>query len=242
MVDLGSPLEPLHSPRARDKPLHDEARENDWIFSLPLTLEELYGCAYQRYRISRKLRSGQTQSVKVDVKVSPNWHDGTRIRLPGIGNERDDGTFQDIVFVVEQEPHDAFTRVGHDLYVSLQVPWRESCPRPYASSSSVSSDSTEDDDLWFGDESVYVRALDGKEYALPIPRSLVEAADGTHVRGMGMPIRKHGKIVGHGDLIVKCVASSRLLSGSGLTVTLSPTDGSLPFPNQKRDDGPGGKT
>ena len=32
---------------------------------------------------------------------------------------------------------------------------------------------------------------------------LVEAADGTRIFGAGMPIRKNGKVVGKGDLVIR---------------------------------------
>ncbi|KIP10519.1 hypothetical protein PHLGIDRAFT_65566, partial [Phlebiopsis gigantea 11061_1 CR5-6] len=170
---------------------------------LPLTLEELYHGVSQNYRITRTLRSGETQSVKIHLRVSPSWRDGTRVRVPGVGNERAAGGFQDIVFVVEEQPHAAFVRAGDDVLVSVQVPWADAPPRPYSSS----SDATEDDADACGeeDEAVYVRALGGREYAVPIPRSLVEAADGTRIVGAGMPVRKGGKLLGRGDLIIKCV-------------------------------------
>lgn len=120
-----------------------------------------------------------------------------------MGNEQEDGTFQDIVFVVEEQPHGCYTRVDNDLHVSVQVPWADGPSRPYSSSSAES----EDDAEAFGDEAVYVKALNGREYAIPIPHSLVEAADGSRIVGAGMPIRKHGKILGKGDLIIKCVLS-----------------------------------
>ena len=34
-------------------------------------------------------------------------------------------------------------------------------------------------------------------------RTLVEAADGTRVFGAGMPVRKDGKVVGRGDLVIR---------------------------------------
>ena len=53
------------------------------------------------------------------------------------------------------------------------------------------------------EDEVYVLGMDGEEYTLPIPRTLVEAADGTRVYGAGMPIRKDGKVVGKGDLVIR---------------------------------------
>lgn len=121
--------------------------------------------------------------------------------MPGVGNERRDGTFQDIVFVVEEEPHSRFKRVDNDLYVTVQIPWQESTSRPYSWSS-------DDSDLSGkhgrdSEEVAFVRGLDGQEFALPIPRSLVEGADGSRIIGAGMPIRSHGRVDGRGDLVVR---------------------------------------
>ncbi|KAI0687741.1 hypothetical protein BC835DRAFT_387995 [Cytidiella melzeri] len=190
LVDLGSPLHPLRSPKSKDNV------SKDWIFPLPLSLEDLYQGVSQHYRITRTLRSGSTQSVKIDIKVSPSWHTGTRIRVPGVGNERKDGGFQDIVFLVEVEPHPTFTRDGDDLVVSVQVPWADPHTRPYPAVENTGYPPEEE-------EEVYLKALDGQECALPIPRSLVEGADGTRIKGAGMPVRKHGKNVGKGDMVVK---------------------------------------
>lgn len=217
-ADLGTPLPPLRSPKLRGGATPDE---KDWIFPLPLTLEELYHGVSQNYRITRTLRSGQTQSVKIHLRVSPSWQDGARVRVPGVGNERADGSFQDIVFVVEEQPHAAFARAGDDVLVSVQVPWADAPPRPYSST----SDATEDDADAFGEEAVYVRALGGREYSVPIPRSLVEAADGTRIVGAGMPVRKGGKLLGRGDLIIKCVYL-HLVPTLDRRLTLRP-DGSL---------------
>lgn len=172
----------------------------DWIFPMQLSLDDLYHGASHHYRVIRTLRSGKTQTVKIDIKVLPGWHKGTRIRVPGVGNERKDGTFQDIVFVVEEMAHPQFTRHDNDLYVTVQVPWAESRPRPYSWSS---MDSGLDDDPSGKEELAFVKGMNGAEYALPIPVSLVEGADGTRVVGAGMPIRENGETVGKGDLVIK---------------------------------------
>ncbi|KAI0091034.1 hypothetical protein BDY19DRAFT_677620 [Irpex rosettiformis] len=204
LADLSSPLHPLRTPKSKPRGLGDndkdpvESTDSDWVFPLPVALEDMYEGVSQHYRITRTLRSGSTQSVKIDVTVSPNWYDGKRIRVSGVGNERKDGTFQDIVFVVEVHPHPAFTREGDNLVASVQVPWADPHTRPYPP-----SDSKHGQSLVEEEDEVYLKALDGREYAVPIPRSLVEGADGTRIKGAGMPIRKHGKRIGKGDMIVK---------------------------------------
>lgn len=168
-----------------------------------MTLEDLYHGRAQTYRVTRTRRGKGAQCVKLDVRVSPSWRAGRRVRVPGVGNERPDGTFQDIVFVVEEAPHPHFTRVGDDLHVSVQVPWADGASRPYSSA----SDGTASEEDGEPDEEAYVKGINGKEYVVPIPRSLVEAADGTRIVGAGMPIRKDGKTVGKGDMVIKYVLS-----------------------------------
>lgn len=203
-VDLGTPIQPLLSPKASSDVPKEKEKEKDWIFPLSLPLEDLCMGAKHRYRITRTLRSGKSQNVKIDVHVSPGWKKGTRIRVPGVGNERRDGTFQDIVFVVEEESHSRFKRVDNDLLVTVQLPWQESSPRPYSWSSEDSDLNGERGRL--SEEVAFVKGLDGQEFALPIPRSLVEAADGSRIVGAGMPIRSHGKVDGRGDLVVRYVS------------------------------------
>lgn len=200
-IDLGSPIKPVSSPKSNPDVPKEKDKDKDWIFPLSLSLEDLCLGASHRYRITRNLRSGKSQNVKIDVKVSPGWKKGTRIRVPGVGNERRDGTFQDIVFVVEEEPHSRFKRVDNDLYVTAQIPWQETTSRPY---SWTSEDSDLDGKRGRDSEEVaFVRGIDGQEFALPIPRSLVEGADGSRIIGAGMPIRSHGQVDGRGDLVVK---------------------------------------
>ncbi|RPD59615.1 DnaJ-domain-containing protein [Lentinus tigrinus ALCF2SS1-6] len=231
-IDLGTPLKPLRSP----KPL-STSKDKDWIFPLPLTLEDLCFGAKHRYRVTRTLRadksshshsSSKTQTVQIDVHVSPGWRNGTRIRVPGVGNQRSDGSYQDIVFVVEEVAHPRFTRSGDDIVLPVRVPWADAhSRRPYPSDMCDDDDSILDSEGGSGggryrfdfgrwrhhghehereepeDDEVYVMGLDGEEYTLPIPRTLVEAADGSRIFGAGMPIRKNGRVVGKGDLVIR---------------------------------------
>ncbi|KAH9950004.1 hypothetical protein B0H21DRAFT_832917 [Amylocystis lapponica] len=176
--------QPLHAPAPPPHP-SSSSSSSDWLFPLAIPLEDLYAGATHRYRITRTLRSGATQSVPLTLHVARGWRAGTRVRVPGAGNERREGGFQDIVFVVGEAPHARFVRAGDDLVLPVQVPWRE-----------VPGGGEPE-------EEVYVQGLGGEGYALPIPRTLVEGADGTRVVGGGMPVRKHGRVVGKGDLVIK---------------------------------------
>ncbi|KAI0360204.1 DnaJ-domain-containing protein [Trametes cingulata] len=241
-IDLGTPLKPLRSPRSFS------ATTKDWIFPLHLSLEDLYFGAVHRYRITRTLNpaaphtksspvssadaGSRRQTVQIDVRVSPGWTTGTRIRVPRVGNQRADGSFQDIVFVVAEAPHPRFIRRGNDLILPVRVPWIDPHPRPYppgALGGDTYHGLGHDDGAGSGRyrlgrgafrqvrsglepahghppeeaDEVYVLGINGEEYTIPIPRTLVEAADGTRIYGAGMPVRKNGCIVGMGDMVIR---------------------------------------
>ncbi|KAL1940289.1 hypothetical protein VTO73DRAFT_9241 [Trametes versicolor] len=253
-IDLGTPLKPLRSPRAFS------ATTKDWIFPLHLALEDLYFGAVHRYRITRTLNAEQPtqaakspavppadtgarrQTVQIDVHVSPGWTTGTRIRVPRVGNQRADGSFQDIVFVVAEAPHARFVRKGDDLVLPVRVPWVDAHAHAAAYPPGGLHGDAESD-LGHGggnggggvryrlgrgafsqirhglghapghgmeymhppeeEDEVYVRGINGEEYTIPIPRTLVEAADGTRIYGAGMPVRRNGCVVGMGDMVIR---------------------------------------
>ncbi|KAG8965368.1 hypothetical protein FRC00_004524, partial [Tulasnella sp. 408] len=82
----------------------------EWIYPLPLTLEELFKGGTYTYRITTRLLSGEPKIQEVQIDVKPGWKTGTRIIFPDAGNERAPGVFQTMIFVVEQVHHERFTR------------------------------------------------------------------------------------------------------------------------------------
>lgn len=183
-INLGTPIPPLRSPHL---PPSNPRRDRDWTFPLTLGLDDLYHARAHHYRITRTRRSGGSESVKIPIPVDPAWRTGTRVIIPGAGNERADGSFQDIVFVVAVEPHPRFARQGDDLVAAVQVPWED--PPPVHAHGEA--------------DHAYVLGMDGEEFALPIPRTLAEGAEGTRIVGAGMPVVKAGRMVGKGDLLVR---------------------------------------
>ncbi|KAF8969149.1 hypothetical protein BDZ97DRAFT_1915512 [Flammula alnicola] len=75
----------------------------EWVYSLSLTLEELFIGKHFRFGISR----------------SP----GTRILCRNVGHEFKPGAFQDIAFIIEEVPHDRFIRLFDDLIMDVRLPW-----------------------------------------------------------------------------------------------------------------------
>ncbi|KIY64996.1 DnaJ-domain-containing protein [Cylindrobasidium torrendii FP15055 ss-10] len=155
-----------------------------WRFPLALTLEDLYHGRDLRFRITRFYMSGTREHILLDVRVPPGTMHGTSIPCRGAGHQRRDGSFQDVVFVVEEAAHECFARAGKDLVIAVQVPWSES--------------------LRERDARIHFSGVDGKVVAARVNCKGAGGLFGEdRVRGAGMPVYSEGRVVGRGDVIVR---------------------------------------
>lgn len=153
------------------------------------------GTSY-RFQITRQLStlptasaeslgsSSSASTIHIDLEVPPGgYKNGTQIRFEGIGNQRkSDGSFQDIVFVVQEIMHDRFARVRDDLVARIELAWDQ-------------------DNL--KEDVILLEGLDGENIAVPIPAS-PDSDKETRIPKAGMPIRNsEGRIIGRGDLVVR---------------------------------------
>jgi len=150
---------------------------------LKVRLEDLLTGTTKHLKITRKLRTGGHEERVIEIDISPGYKAGTKIRFPRAGNEREGEEAQDLVFVVEEAPHDKFTREGNDLITTEKLALVDAL-------TGTSSTRT-------------VTGLDGKKIAVPVPVPVVKPGAQTRVPGHGMPIRKEGQVRSRGDLIVK---------------------------------------
>ncbi|TYI46769.1 hypothetical protein E1A91_D13G127800v1 [Gossypium mustelinum] len=92
---------------------------------LPCTLEELYTSSTRKMKISRTIvnASGrQVQESKIlTINVKPVWKKGRKITFPDKGNEQPNQLPADLVFVIDEKPHDLYKRYGNDLIVNKRV-------------------------------------------------------------------------------------------------------------------------
>ncbi|MES1913270.1 MAG: hypothetical protein MHM6MM_005472 [Cercozoa sp. M6MM] len=163
------------------------AKGSDFNIPLKLTLEELYqGCRKNR-RFSRRRRqpNGTYEKEAKDfaVDVKPGWKAGTKVRFHSEGEENEQQSGGDVVFVIEEKPRDdGLRRDGNNLIYDVVV------------------DLTKIRDTGL---KVDVPHPSGQTLSLPIkPQSMIPHG-GLQVRfpGHGMPIsREPGR---HGDYIVR---------------------------------------
>lgn len=55
------------------------------------------------------------------IDIKPGWKKGTKITFPEKGNEAPHIIPADIVFIIDEKPHDVFTRDGNDLVMTQKI-------------------------------------------------------------------------------------------------------------------------
>lgn len=149
---------------------------------LPCSLEELYNGSTRKMKISRNIvdASGKSMSVEeiLTIEVKPGWKKGTKITFPEKGNQQPNVVPADLVFVIDEKPHNVYKRDGNDLVVTQKISLVEALTGGM----------------------VNLTTLDGRNLSIPIT-DIVNPGTEKVVPNEGMPIGKeHGR---KGNLRVK---------------------------------------
>ncbi|KAK2460275.1 hypothetical protein APHAL10511_007664 [Amanita phalloides] len=154
---------------------------------LKLSLNELYSGTTKRLKVGRRLLDGSTEDKVLEINVFPGWKSGTKVRFPKAGNELAGGDSQDLVFVVEDKPHEVFKRDGNDLVATLKISLVEALAGGPGNNRVTR----------------VLELLDGRRMQVPAPLGVVKPGMETKISDEGMPVRKEGGVRSKGDLIVK---------------------------------------
>ncbi|KAG2585914.1 dnaJ homolog subfamily B member 1-like [Panicum virgatum] len=138
---------------------------------LPVSLADLYKGVTKKMKISRETMDayGRVSHVEeiLTIDVKPGWKKGTKITFPEKGNEAPNMKPADIVFIIDEKPHDIFTRDGNDLVMTEKISLVEALTGYTAR----------------------VTTLDGRSLSLPI-NSIIHPNYEEVIPGEGMPIPK----------------------------------------------------
>ena len=163
---------------------------DDKIVNLNCTLEELYkGCTkkinYSKLTINKITRKKYYENNTIDVNIYPGYKDGTRLKYNKMGDEKEGTVTGSLVVVVKENPHSRYTRTSKgDLIVYEKI-----------FLSQVRTGFT-----------IIVKCINGDTRKVVVDPHAIESSDHTYrIPKMGMPIRKGGKIVDNGDLLVKFI-------------------------------------
>ena len=170
-------------PEQKASTIKSESAPSEITRPLKVKLEDLLNGTTKRLKITRRLLPGEHEERVIEIDISPGYKAGTKIRFPHAGNEREGEEAQDLVFVVEEAPHDRFTREGNDLITTEKLALVDALTGTLSTRT--------------------ITGLDGKKIPVAVPGPVVKPGAQTRVPGHGMPIRKDGQVRSRGDLIVK---------------------------------------
>jgi len=157
------------------------------VYSIALTLEELFTGKHCHFGITRYYASGRSKKVVIEIDIPAGCRPGTRILCRNVGHEWKTKCFQDITFIVEESPHDRFIRLFDDLIMDVRVPWVDSLKRQ-------------------GGKVPFV-GIDGRNLVVHIDYPRDKNMKGRSIiKGAGMPIREGGQMTGRGNMVVQCVS------------------------------------
>jgi len=174
--------------RVDDHPSSDrneDVKKDDPVYvDVNLSLEDLYNGTTKKMKIERKNNNGkrtkiETEIITIDVK--PGWKEGTKITFHNKGDILPNVEQGDVIFVIRQKPHDRFTRESDDLVSAIDLTNKEAMK---------------------GFEKTII-GIDGTEHKISFKKGIPCSNYVNRIENAGMPIRKNGQTVGHGDLLVR---------------------------------------
>nr|GMC48965.1 DnaJ homolog subfamily B member 4 [Ipomoea batatas]GME04944.1 DnaJ homolog subfamily B member 4 [Ipomoea batatas]GME05035.1 DnaJ homolog subfamily B member 4 [Ipomoea batatas] len=149
---------------------------------LPCTLEELYSGSTRKMKISRTVVDANGRIVQeseiLSIDVKPGWRKGTKITFLDKGNEQPSQLAADLVFVIDEKPHQVYKRDGNDLMMKYTVTLAEA----------------------IGGTTLNLTTLDARILSIPLTH-MVKPGYEFVLQGEGMPIAKEPW--NRGDLKIK---------------------------------------
>ncbi|KAK1259060.1 hypothetical protein QJS04_geneDACA005527 [Acorus gramineus] len=149
---------------------------------LACSLEDLYSGSTRKMKISRNVFDAHGRLVPeseiLSIDVKPGWKKGTKITFPDKGNEHANQLPADLVFVIDEKPHDVYKRDGNDLVVHHKLTLAEA----------------------LGGAHLSLTTLDGRALSIPV-NDIISPGYELVISKEGMPIAKEpGK---RGNLRIK---------------------------------------
>ncbi|XP_076943228.1 uncharacterized protein LOC143613405 [Bidens hawaiensis] len=136
---------------------------------LACSLFDLYKGAKKKMKISRTYGFIKIRTVEeiLTIEIKHGWKKGTKITFPEKGNQEPGVIAADLIFVIDEKPHDIFTRDGNDLLVNQEISLLEALTG----------------------KTIELTTLDGRNLVVPVTEMVKPGYELT-IANEGMPISK----------------------------------------------------
>lgn len=129
----------------------------------------------------------ETEILTIDVK--PGWKKGTKITFPDKGNEQLNQLPADLIFVIDEKPHNIYKRDGNDLIVDQKVTLTEALVGT----------------------TVHLSTLDRRDLTVPV-NDIISPGFELVIKKEGMPIAKESRKRGNLRILFDVMFPARLNS------------------------------
>ena len=147
-------------------------------YKLKCSLEELYYGKKRKIKINRIVNNSRVNEI-IEIDIKPGWKEGTKLTYENKGNSTINETPGDIIVIIEERIHDKFTRFGNDLELKLNIDLQDA----------------------INGFSKNITLINGEIKLIKI--SKIRESDYKYtLKNGGMPIRKNGREIGKGDLVI----------------------------------------
>jgi DnaJ-class molecular chaperone len=148
------------------------------------TLDELFNGCTKKMKITKTVvdeRGSRTQAQKVlEIPVRRGWKKGTKVTFEREGDQYPGVEAADIAFIVEEKPHERFTRRGNDLHLNCDLTLQDA----------------------LCGTTLTVAGIDGRQIRFSVGQEeVVQPGASQRIRGEGMPLSKTNG-ANRGDLVV----------------------------------------
>jgi DnaJ homolog subfamily B member 4 len=117
----------------------------------------------------------RTETEIIVITVKPGWKAGTKVTFPGMGNDQVHQLAPDLIFVIDEKPHEVYKRDANDLVVKLTIPLADA----------------------LAGTTIKLQSLDGRDIMVPMDDVVIKPGDEFVVANEGMPISKDPKKKGN---------------------------------------------
>lgn len=147
-------------------------------YKLKCTLENLYHGNKKKIKLN-KFVNGKRVSEIIEIDIKPGWKEGTKLTYENKGNSTINESPGDIVVIIQEVIHSTYNRSGNDLEFKINITLKDA----------------------LNGFTKKIPLINGDYYDLKINK--IRESDFKYtIKNAGMPIRKSGKNLGYGDMVI----------------------------------------
>ena len=153
-------------------------------YNLNCSIKELFSGCVKKIKIKRKIFNNKKEIIRreldiITIKVIAGWKEGTKITFKNKADIYQNMKQGDLIITIKEQNGKVMNRLGNDIIMNKEITLMQSL---------IGID-------------FFITLLNGKKKRIRL-KQLYNFNNKHTIKNEGMPIRKNGKLIGNGDLII----------------------------------------